>query len=180
MDGAEDPVARLVGQWARERPDLRDDLGAMATFGRMGRFNAFAGRAIEAVFEAHGLNTGEFDVLAALRREGEPFALTPSALARTLMLSPAGMTNRIDRLVASGLVERQPDEDDRRSLRVALTPAGRELVDAAVTDHLANEVRLLATLSAKDRANLDRIVAKLLGQFDDAGPAAPDGAPAAS
>lgn len=161
-----DPVDHLVAQWARERPDLAGGLDAMATFGRFGRLLAFAGRAIDEVFEAHGLNRGEFDVLAALRREGEPFVLTPSGLARTLMLSPAGMTNRVDRLVARGLVDRQTDPDDRRSLLVALTADGRRAVDAAVTDHVANEVRLLAVLSATERAALDRAVRKLLAPFE--------------
>ena len=161
----EDPVDRLVGQWAVERPDLADDLAAMATFGRLGRLNSLAGRAIEAVFEAHGLNTGEFDVLAALRRQGDPSLLTPSALSRTLMLSPAGMTNRVDRLVARGLVDRQADPDDRRSLLVVLTPRGRELVDVVVAEHVANEERLLEVLSLAERSSLDRILRKLLVQF---------------
>src|SRR5690349_2401527 len=113
----------------------------MATIGRLGRLHALAGRSIEDVFATHGLNAGEFDVLAALRREGDPFVLTPSALARTLMLSPAGMTNRLDRLVERGLVDRRADPDDRRSVLVALTPEGRRVVDAAVTDHVANEAR---------------------------------------
>jgi DNA-binding MarR family transcriptional regulator len=161
-----DPVDRLVAQWAVERPDLGADLEAMAVFGRLGRLTALAGRAIDAVFEAQGLTTGEFDVLAALRREGEPFSLTPGALARTLMLSPAGMTNRVDRLVARELVERRADPDDRRSLLVVLTASGRELVDAAVTEHVANEVRLLAGLTATERRTLDRLVRTLLAQFE--------------
>lgn len=161
-----DPVDRLVAQWAAERPDLAADLDAMAVFGRLGRLTALAGRAIDSVFEAQGLNTGEFDVLAALRREGEPFSLTPGALARTLMLSPAGMTNRVDRLVARDLVERRADPDDRRSLLVVLTATGRELVDAAVTEHVANEVRLLAGLTATERRSLDRLVRTLLAQFE--------------
>jgi DNA-binding MarR family transcriptional regulator len=163
---APDPVDRLVAQWAIERPDLVDGLDAMATFGRIGRLHALAGRAIESVFEAHGLNTGEFDVLAALRREGDPFVLTPSALARTLMLSPAGMTNRVDRLVERGLVDRRADPDDRRSLLVALTPAGRTTIDAAVAEHVTNEERLLSVLSANERAALDRVLRKLVGQFE--------------
>lgn len=166
QDPAADPVDRLVAQWATERPDLAADLEAMAVFGRLGRLTALAGRAIDAVFEIRGLQTGEFDVLAALRREGEPFALTPGALSRTLMLSPAGMTNRVDRLVARGLVERHADPDDRRSLLVALTRDGREVVDAAVTEHVANEVRLLAGLTAAERRTLDRLVRTLLTQFE--------------
>ena len=105
-------------------------------------------------------------MLAALRREGDPFVLTPSGLARTLMLSPAGMTNRIDRLVARGLVDRRADPEDRRSLLVVLTPAGREVVDAAVTDHVANEARLLSVLSTSERAALDRTIRKLLAGLD--------------
>ena len=140
-----DAVDRLVAQWAAERPDLdASELSVMATFGRLGRLLTFAGRAIDEVFEQHGLRTGEFDVLATLRRSGEPFALPPSHLARTLMLSAAGMTNRVDRLESDGLVSRRADPDDRRSSFVVLTPAGRQVVDAALADHLANEARLLS------------------------------------
>lgn len=156
-----DPVDDLIEQWERERPDL--DLGPMATFGRLGRFQAVAGRAIESVFQAHGLGgIGDFDVLAALRRAGPPFTLTPTVLAQTLMLSPAGMTSRLDRLEAQGLIERRPDPSDRRSTLAVLTVAGRELVDAAVTEHVANEARLLSPLSADERRTLDGLLRKLL------------------
>ena len=97
-DPAADHADRIVEQWRAVRPDL--DLGPMATFGRLGRIHARASRSIEAVFQAHGLSIGEFDVLAALRRAGEPHEMTPTALSRLLMLSPAGMTNRIDRVPA--------------------------------------------------------------------------------
>ena len=107
-----DAVDRVIAQWTAERPDL--DLAAMATFGRLGRVAAHLTRAIEAVPAAHGLTLGEADVLWCLRRSGEPYTLTPSVLARTLLLSPAGTTNRIDRLEAAGLVERRLDPDDRR------------------------------------------------------------------
>ena len=160
-----DPVDDLIEQWERERPDL--DLGPMATFGRLGRFQAVAGRAIESVFQAHGLGgIGDFDVLAALRRAGPPFTLTPTVLAQTLMLSPAGMTSRLDRLEAQGLIERRPDPSDRRSTLAVLTVAGRELVDAAVTEHVANEARLLSPLSADERRTLDGLLRKLLAADD--------------
>lgn len=166
MNAPQDGVDRLIAQWARERPDLADDLPAMATFGRLGRLNAMARASIEAVFARHGLNLGEFDVLAALRRSGEPFELQPSRLARVLMLSPAGMTNRVDRLEARDLVTRRPDPDDRRSSLVVLTPAGRTLVDDAVRDHLTNEKQLLDVLSMAERKALDRALRTLLRQFD--------------
>ena len=160
----EDHVDRLIEQWARERPDL--ELEPMATIGRLGRLHALATRSIADVFARHGLQIGEFDVLAALRRSGDPFVMKPSDLARVLMLSPAGMTNRVDRLEAAGWIERRADPDDRRSSLVQLTHDGRELVDRAVTDHVANEARLLEPLSPTERRALDRALRILLRQFD--------------
>lgn len=161
---AEDAVDAMVESWAAVRPDL--ELAPMATFGRLGRIHLRASRAIEAVFEQHGLSTGEFDVLAALRRAGDPPARTPGELARSVMLSPAGMTARLDRLEAAGWVRREPDPDDRRSLRVVLTADGQAVADAAVTDHVANEAALLAGLSASQRTALDGALRALLAQLD--------------
>lgn len=155
-----DPVDVIVAQWQQERPDL--ELEAMAVLGRLGRLLVIVQREIEAVFTAHGLQRGEFDVLAALRRSGEPFELNPSVLADTLMLSRAGMTGRLDRLESAGLVRRIADPADRRSIRVALTDSGRELIDTVVTAHTENETRLLAPLSATDRRELDRIARLLM------------------
>jgi DNA-binding MarR family transcriptional regulator len=163
--GERDVVDEMVEAWARARPDLA--LEPMGTFGRLGRIHGRAGRAIEAVFEQHGLGTGEFDVLAALRRAGTPAALTPGELARSLMLSPGGMTNRIDRLEGMGLVRREPDPEDRRSLRVVLTEEGLALVDAAVTDHVANEARLLAGLTKRQREALDDALRALLRSLEE-------------
>lgn len=159
-----DQVDALVEQWALVRPDL--DAAPMATFGRLGRLSSLAGRAIESVFAEHGLSTGEFDVLAALRRHGEPFTLMPTDLSRQLMLSPAGMTNRLDRLEAAGHIARRADPSDRRSSLVVLTAQGLAAVDAAVADHVDNEARMLRALSATERTALDRMLRKLLTQFD--------------
>ncbi|MGW5381731.1 MarR family winged helix-turn-helix transcriptional regulator [Nocardia sp. NPDC003963] len=155
-----DAIDTIAAQWRRERPDL--DLAAMVVFGRLGRLAIVAEREIEAVFLAHGLRRGEFDVLAALRRSGEPFELNPSALADTLMLSRAGMTGRLDRLESAGYVRRIADTGDRRAVLVSLTADGRELVDRVVTEHIANETRMLSALTAADRRELDRIAGKLL------------------
>jgi DNA-binding MarR family transcriptional regulator len=159
-----DAVDEMLDAWRAARPDL--DLGPMGTIGRLGRLHGLAGRVIEDVLQRHGLSTGEFDVLAALRRAGEPHALTPGELARSLMLSPGGMTNRIDRLESSGWVRREPDPDDRRSLRVVLTPEGLALVDTAVTDHVANEARLLSPLTSKQRQSLDDALRTLLAALE--------------
>ncbi|WP_342802022.1 MarR family transcriptional regulator [Nocardia sp. No.11] len=159
-----DAVDAIAAQWRRERPDL--DLVAMAVFGRLGRLMTVATARIEAVFTAHGLQRGEFDVLAALRRSGAPYELNPSVLADTLMLSRAGMTGRIDRLETAGLVRRIADQGDRRAVRVALTGAGRELVDVVVGAHIENETRMLSVLDPADRVALDRIARIMLRSLE--------------
>jgi DNA-binding MarR family transcriptional regulator len=160
----DDAVDRFVAQWAHERPDL--DLAPMAVIGRLGRLSALGTAVIEAGLARHGLKLGEFDVLASLRRAGQPYELTPGALIRQLMLSSGAMTNRLDRLEENGLVQRAPDPADRRGVIVRLTPEGHKVVDEAVTDHVATEAGLLQPLSASERATLDRLLRKLLGPLD--------------
>jgi DNA-binding MarR family transcriptional regulator len=162
-----DAVDRNIEQWQAQRPEL--PLAAMATFARLGKVAALAAPAVEAVLADHGLTIGEFDVLAALRRAGAPHTLTPTVLARSLMLSPAAMTNRLDRLAAAGLVVRELDPGNRRSILVTLTGDGLARVDAAVTDHVANEERLLAGLTADQRAALDELLRTLLESWENGG-----------
>ena len=121
--------------WRRERPDL--DLDVMGTTLRINQLVALALRSVDSVFAPHGINVGEFDVLAALRRGGATASLTPTTLARVAMVSPAGMTNRLDRLEAAGLITRRPDPDDRRGTLIEATPHGREVADRAVEDLVA-------------------------------------------
>ena len=161
-----DVVDGIVEQWRRERPDL--DLTPMAVIGRLGRLAAVAGKRVAAPLAEHGLNVGEFDVLAALRRAGPPHRLTPTDLARTLMLSSGAMTNRIDRLEEGGLVERLDDPSDRRGVLVALTRAGLTRVDAAVTAHVANEARILAPLTRTEQTQLAGLLRKLLVELEGA------------
>jgi DNA-binding MarR family transcriptional regulator len=155
-----DLVDEILDQWKRECPDL--DCKPMAVFGRLNRLDRVSNAAIEARLGEHGLSRGEFDVLATLRRGGEPYTLAPTALARWMMLSSAAMTNRVDRLEAAGLVERRPDPGDRRGVLVALTPDGKRVVDAAVADHVENERRLLEPLTAEDQQTLNALLRKLL------------------
>jgi DNA-binding MarR family transcriptional regulator len=159
-----DDVDRIIEQWRRERPEL--DLAAMATFGRLGRLFAHLSRAVDETFTRFDLQRGEYDVLAALRRSGAPFVLTPSALSDVLMLSRAGMTNRLDRLEAAGLVERRANRSDRRSMLIALTDAGATLTDEVTTVHVANESALLSDLTPDERHHLDTIARKLLSRFE--------------
>lgn len=153
-----------LAEWTRERPDL--DLSAMGTFLRLGQFMNLALTRIDAVFAPLGISLGEFDVLAALRRGGDGCERTPTTLARVAMVSPAGMTSRLDRLEAAGLLARRPDPADRRGSLVALTPAGRALADRAVESLSAGETELLSALTGSERATLDRALHKLIGRLD--------------
>lgn len=164
MKKTRDGVDDLVDQWKAQRPDLQPEV--MGIFGRFGRVWAHATSAIEATLAEWQLQLGEFDVLAAIRRSGPPFTVAPSQLTRSLMLSPSGITSRLDRLEKLGFIERKPSPDDRRSLLVVLTAAGKRLVDEAVTAHVANETRLLAALSAAERKTLDQLLRTLLRSYE--------------
>jgi len=117
-------------------------------------------------FADHGLESWEFDVLSALRRQGPPFQLTPGALLRATLVTSGTMTNRVDRLVRKGLVRREPDPRDKRGVLVTLTDLGREQVDAALADLLRRERALLAGLDPDDRRHLADMMRILLAPFD--------------
>jgi DNA-binding MarR family transcriptional regulator len=157
-----DDVDDLVARWGIERPDL--DTVAIAAYERLARAASANRRALDGVATAYSLRTGEFDVLSALRGAGPPHALTPSELARSLGVSPAGITDRVDRLVARDLVERDPNLDDRRSLQVTLTDEGRQTIDAALTDHVVAQAKQLSKLTAKDQTTLNRLLRKLIAE----------------
>lgn len=163
VEGA-DEVDRLVAAWARERPDL--DVRPLDVLSRVTRLARHLDRARRTAFAAHGLDTWEFDVLAALRRAGEPYSLSPGQLVAQTMVTSGTMTNRVDRLQERGLVERIPDTTDRRSVRVQLTPEGRDLVDAALADLLDRERALLRSLSRADQRTLSALLRRLVAPFD--------------
>ncbi|TYB41311.1 MarR family winged helix-turn-helix transcriptional regulator [Actinomadura chibensis] len=160
-----DAVDAILAQWGRERPDL--DVSPMGVIGRISRAQLLLGRELRAFFAAHGLENWEFDVLATLRRSGAPYELTAGALLKTAMVTSGAITNRIDRLEARGLVERVRDTGDRRSVRIRLTPRGRETVDAVVGPHVANEERLLAALGTDGRERLADALRTLLESLGD-------------
>ncbi len=157
-----DAIDAFARSWRAARPDL--DFSDMALFARLNRFVLLSLKSLDAALEARGLSLAEFDVLSALRRSGEPFMLRPSQLADALMVSRAGVTARIDRLVARRLVERRRDLDDRRSEPVALTAAGRVAVDAALVTHLGAGSALFQHLSRADREALDATLRQLTRQ----------------
>ncbi len=159
-----DEVDRLVEAWQRERPDL--DASPLAVLSRVTRLARHLDRARRDAFTEHDLETWEFDVLAALRRAGAPYELSPGQLLTQTLVASGTMTNRIDRLAARDLVQRGPDPDDRRGVLVRLTEEGRTRVDEALSDLLGQEEAILAGLSAADRAQLADLLRRVTAPFD--------------
>jgi DNA-binding MarR family transcriptional regulator len=161
-----DEVDRIVAAWHRERPDL--DTVPLEVLSRVTRLARHLDLARRRAFARHGLETWEFDVLTALRRAGAPYRLSPGALLTQTLVTSGTMTNRIDRLVEHGLVERRPSPDDRRGVLVELTAEGLARVDAAMADLLDSERTLLQDLSEVDQARLAALLRVLVVQFDGA------------
>lgn len=159
-----DEVDRLVRAWGHERPDL--DTAPMQVLSRVTRLARHLDRARRHAFAAHRLEPWEFDVLSALRRAGHPYELSPGRLLHELLVTSGTMTNRVDRLVARGLVERRRDPGDRRGILVRLSPTGSTLVDEALSALLASERELLAGLPAADRDRLAALLRVVVSPFD--------------
>ncbi|WP_420112216.1 MarR family winged helix-turn-helix transcriptional regulator [Pseudactinotalea sp.] len=160
----EDEVDRIVDAWRRERPDL--DPAPLHVFSRISRLARHLELARRAAFAARGLEPWSFDVLSALRRAGAPYELTPGVLMSQTLVSSGTMTNRVDRLVAAGLVERHGHPGDRRVVVVRLTDPGVAAVDAAMADLLDRESALLAALDKGEPAVLTTALRDLLRPFD--------------
>ncbi len=153
-------AARAVEQWRKERPDL--DVSPMAVLGALSEASNLSRERLTPVFARYGLQSGEFDVLATLRRSGAPYALTPTALYEATMVTSGAITARLDRLEKAGLVSRAPHPADRRGVIVQLTENGKALIDEAVTAHVANEHQILSGLTHDERETLADLLARLV------------------
>jgi DNA-binding MarR family transcriptional regulator len=158
-----DRAKKAVEQWRRELPDI--DPSAMAIGRPLQAAKLIERDNLNPDFACICLQKGEFDVLASLLRSGAPYELTPTELYEALMLSSVAMTSRIDRIEQAGLVERRPDPDDRRGTRVRLLPGGRKLIDRVLVVHLANEEAILSRLTAAERNQPDKLLAKLIASL---------------
>ena len=168
-----DRVDSILKQWAGERPDL--DASPIGIFGRISRIDRLFEQSMAEFLRPHGLTLGLFDVLAALRRSGEPFQAKPSDLAAMTMLTSGGMTGRVDQLENLNLIRRVPDPDDRRVMMAQLSPAGRELIDRLMGEHLERERARLEWLQDGESADFAGYLRKLeasLRSLDGEGDAA--------
>lgn len=159
-----DEVDRILEAWHAETPEL--DVRPLRVLSRVTRLARHLDFVRKEAFAAHGLDTWEFDVLAALRRGGPPYELSPGALIHLTLSTSGTMTNRIDRLAARGLVERLPDPRDRRGVRVRLTRRGRDVVGAALADLLGAERRILGVLGDDECDEVADYLRRLVTPFE--------------
>ncbi|GLT11873.1 transcriptional regulator [Sulfitobacter porphyrae] len=157
-------IDKIKAQWSRQRPDL--DTEPMALIGRITRLSAHLSEEMGKTFARHGLNGPSFDMLATLLRSGPPHALSPNQLLETMMVTSGTMTNRIDQLEKDDLVTRVRNPDDKRSVLVQLTGKGQKIIDAAVTDHVETQKKLVAGLSGEERGNLNALLRTYLTTFE--------------
>lgn len=163
-----DNVDRVLQQWRAERPDL--EASPMGIVGRIQRASRLLERGLSENFARHDLQLYEFDILATLRRSGPPYRLTAGALSGSSMVTSGAVTNRVDRLVARGLVARETDPASRRSVIISLTESGWALINNVLVHHVAHEERLLACLSAEEQQQLATLLRTLLIGLGDVPP----------
>ncbi|GLR03855.1 MarR family winged helix-turn-helix transcriptional regulator [Vibrio hyugaensis] len=159
-----DAIDRVVGQWAKEKPEL--DTEPMAIMGRLMRIAKHMENHVAELHKRYDLKMGEFDVLATLRRSGQPYRLTPSELISSMMLTSGAMTNRLDKLEKKGLIAREHSKEDRRSVTVELTSTGFELIDSLIELHLQAQHELMGTLNHDEKAQVNQALKLLLPQYE--------------
>ncbi len=160
-----DRIDHLLEQWKKERPDL--DAAPVGILGRLMILNGLAARGVEKVLRPHNLTIQEFDVLAILRRCGPPFKRSVGVLCSYSLLSSGAMTNRVDRLEKKGLVQREPNPEDRRGVLVALTSTGRTLIDKLVVERLEEAQERVSVLPSKDQRQLETLLTQFLAALQE-------------
>lgn len=159
-----DAVDRVTEQWAQEKPELKTE--PMAIMGRILRIAKHMENEVAKLHKRYGLKFGEFDVLATLRRSGEPFSLTPSELMGSMLLTSGAMTNRLDKLEAKGLIARAHSKEDRRSVSVKLTKEGVSLIDEMMQVHVDLQHSLIQGMSKEQKAQLNQYLKVCLAEFE--------------
>ncbi|WP_306316242.1 MULTISPECIES: MarR family winged helix-turn-helix transcriptional regulator [unclassified Streptomyces] len=161
-----DHVDHVMEQWALQGVGL--DVSPMAVVGRIKRLAQIIESELRVTYNQHAIDAAAFDVLATLRRSPPPHQLTPAELMRAAMVTSGAITQRLDRLEGRGLISRDRRHGDGRSIRVSLTPEGRELIEGALKDNFATQERILAGLTPAQRERLGKDLRRLLQTLGDA------------
>ncbi|MDN3612191.1 MarR family winged helix-turn-helix transcriptional regulator [Vibrio ostreicida] len=159
-----DSVDRVIEQWAKEKPELKTD--AMAIVGRLMRLAKYLETQMAQLHKRYQLTSGEFDVIATLRRSGKPYRLTPSELIDSMLLTSGAMTNRLDKLESKSLIEREHSKEDRRSVTVGLTADGVALIDVMIEEHAALQSKLLKEMDETHKSSIHAILKEWLAHYN--------------
>ena len=159
-----DHVDRVEAGWRRERPDI--DVSSVGIVTRIWRVGRHLDRYRKERLEALGTDRVALDVLATLRGAGPPYRRTAGELQQSALITSGGMSQRLERLEAAGLISRHMHPTDRRKVEVALTATGMALVDEVTGELLANESELLDVLDGAEQAQLRALLKKLLSTFE--------------
>ncbi|MEV4068884.1 MarR family winged helix-turn-helix transcriptional regulator [Nonomuraea fuscirosea] len=153
----EDSVDRHLARWRGKAP-FDERVEAIVT--RLQSLVKHLGHTKEAALSEVGMQDFEFETLHRLVARGG--SATPSELAADLLLSPAGMTGRLDTLERSQLVRRVRSTEDRRRVDVELTPKGHDLWTDAMTIRAEVEAAMISTLPPEDQTVLNELLKRLL------------------
>ena len=156
----QDVIDRCIPTWEREFPEM--DIATEALVGRIHKISRHIQKSLNDTAAEFGLTVSDWEMLSALRRQGTPYRLSPTELAKELMLSSGAMTNRLDRLEEAGLVRRAPDPNDRRAIRVELTDRGRDMWGEAVGVQAAKEQMFAGELTAEDKEQLNSLLRRMM------------------
>jgi DNA-binding MarR family transcriptional regulator len=157
-------VDGILEQWAVEYREV--NAAPMGIIGRIWRLSRYLEHGVQRGLDDFGCTLPEFDVLATLRRSGEPYSLNAGELMRSAMVTSGAVTNRVDRLIARGWVTRVADSKNKRIKRITLTPEGLDLVNRIVPVHVENERKLLSGLSENEQSILTGLLKKLSSSYE--------------
>jgi DNA-binding MarR family transcriptional regulator len=159
-----DRVDRVEAGWRRERPDI--DVSSVGIVTRIWRIGRHLERHRKDRLEAFGTDRVAIDILSMLRRTGPPYRRTAGELQQSALITSGGMSQRLERLEATGMITRHIHPEDRRKVDVELTPAGMALVDEVLGNLMDNESKLLDILDPAEQAQLRGLLKKLLSSFE--------------
>lgn len=163
MDWIED----LTRSWMKEHPQL--DVSHLPAVLRLARLGLLIESFQSDVLGPFELTPSDYGVLATLHRTGRPHALNPSRLYAELGRSSGGMTKILKRLERAGLVERKPDPEDGRSVRVSLTARGLTLFERVFRAFAAASSRLLSAIPDRQLNEIDDALKTLLVHLESHG-----------
>lgn len=164
-----DIVDALVDQWGEEMP--RFNGAAKGLVYRLIYLNERYMAAMQSRLRKQGLTLGSYGVLACLRRRGEPYAMSPTAIFQALSLSSGGVSNLLEKMEKDRLVKRSPDPTDRRGVLVKLTNRGKVIADEAAALEAGVEEEFISDVSDAELSALNSVLRRVLIQHDGADPA---------